>query len=58
MFVMSPDVEEAFLKRLGRIEEEMGIIRNLLERTGRDLETLKKNSVAIIRCVNEEEADE
>lgn len=55
---MSPDVEEAFLKRLGRIEEEMVIFRKLLERTGRDLETLKKNSVAIMRCMNEEEADE
>lgn len=55
---MRQDVEEAFLKRLGRIEEEMVIFRKLLERTGRDLETLKKNSVAIMRCMNEEEADE
>ncbi len=55
---MRPDIEEAFLRRLERIEDEMVIIRKLLERTGRDLETLKKNSVAIMRCVNEEEADE
>lgn len=55
---MRPDIEEAYLRRLGRIEEEMVIIRKLLERTGRDLEMLKKNSVSIMRCVNEKDPNE
>lgn len=56
--VMRLDVEEAFLRRLQRIEEEQTRIRRILLMISGDLETLKKNSVAIMRCVNEEEADE
>lgn len=55
---MSQDVEEAFLKRLQRIEEEQTRIRRILLMISGDLDVLKQNSVAIMRCVNEEEADE
>lgn len=55
---MSPDIEEAFLRRLQRIEEEQTRIRRILLMISGDLETLKKNSVAIMRRMGEEETDE
>lgn len=56
--VMRLDVEEAFLRRLQRIEEEQTRIRRILLMISGDLDVRKQNSVAIMRCVNEEEADE
>lgn len=55
---MRPDIEEAFLRRLQRIEEEQMRIRRILLMISGDLDVLKQNSVAIMRRMGEEETDE
>lgn len=55
---MRLDIEEAFLRRLQRIEEEQMRIRRMLMMISGDLDVLKQNSVAIMRRMREEETNE
>ena len=58
MSVMRLDIEEAFLRRLQRIEEEQMRISRMLLMISGDLDVLKINSVAIMKCLGEGETNE
>lgn len=55
---MRLDIVEAFIMSLQRIEEEQMRISRMLMMISGDLDVLKQNSVAIMRRMGEEEADE